>query len=116
LGRLDDALTPRQLEVLELAATGMSSQQIADRLVIAERTVREHMRVILGKLQCQNRTEAVIVAIRTGVLTFNDTPSSDQLQSLVESIIHLRKETQRLELLAIELIRGRIDVPQSERW
>lgn len=51
-------LTTRELEVLEELTTGASNREIADRLVIAENTVKNHMRNILNKLNLKNRREA----------------------------------------------------------
>lgn len=51
-------LTTRELEVLEELTTGASNREIADRLIIAENTVKNHMRNILNKLNLKNRREA----------------------------------------------------------
>jgi LuxR family maltose regulon positive regulatory protein len=56
---LDEPLTVRQLEILQLLAQGQSNRQIADQLFIAEGTVKAHMHQIFGKLAARNRTEAV---------------------------------------------------------
>jgi len=64
----DAALTPRELEILKLAATGASNKEIAQNLVITESTVKNHMRNILGKLNLGNRREAVAYARRRGLL------------------------------------------------
>jgi len=60
------ALTKKELEVLKLAAHGLSNSQIASELVISEGTVRYHISNILGKLNMENRTQAVIFAIQQG--------------------------------------------------
>ncbi len=65
-------LTPRELDVLKLMARGLRNKEIADELVIAERTVKIHVGNILGKLQATNRTEAVAVALNMGLLTTSD--------------------------------------------
>jgi LuxR family maltose regulon positive regulatory protein len=52
-------LTPREMEVLQLMAQGLSNQEIAERLVLALDTVKGHNQSIFGKLQAQRRTEAV---------------------------------------------------------
>ena len=62
-----DALTEREREVLALVATGLSNQQIADALVISERTARTHVSNILGKLGVASRTQAALLAIREGI-------------------------------------------------
>ncbi len=63
-----DALTARQKEVLHLVATGLLNKEIADQLNISERTVKFHVSEILGKLGAGNRTEAVAVATRRGLI------------------------------------------------
>ena len=65
---VDDALTARELEVLRLAAGGLTNKAIAQRLAISEHTVKFHMRTLLAKLQAASRTEAVSVAVRRGLL------------------------------------------------
>ena len=62
-----DALTEREREVLVLVAQGLSNQQIADSLVISERTARTHVSNILGKLGVASRTQAALLAIREGI-------------------------------------------------
>lgn len=62
------ALTERETGILTLAAQGVSNRQIADRLSIAESTVKNHMRNILSKLHLKNRREAVAYARRHGLL------------------------------------------------
>ncbi len=61
-------LTPREEEVLALLAKGARNKEIAAALVIAERTVKIHVRNILTKLNVSNRTEAAAVAIKLGLL------------------------------------------------
>ena len=61
------ALTDREREVLILVAEGLSNQQIADSLVISERTARTHVSNILSKLGVASRTQAALVAIRGGI-------------------------------------------------
>jgi len=67
--RLDDRprLTPRETELLELVAKGLSNKAIAQALSVTENTVKYHIRNILQKLGAQNRTEAVTQALRTGL-------------------------------------------------
>jgi NarL family two-component system response regulator LiaR len=62
-----EALTEREVQVLGLVAQGLANQEIADRLFIAERTVRKHVSNILGKLHLANRTQATLYALRTGL-------------------------------------------------
>lgn len=60
-------LTPRELEVLRLIASGMSNKEIARELVMTERTVKGHVSNILGKLNLQDRTQAALYAVRNGL-------------------------------------------------
>jgi DNA-binding NarL/FixJ family response regulator len=57
-------LTPREVEVLQLLAAGLSNPQIAERLSVSEETVKTHVRHLLGKLVVASRTEAVAVGLR----------------------------------------------------
>jgi predicted ATPase/DNA-binding NarL/FixJ family response regulator len=61
------SLTPRELEVLQLIAEGLSNQQIADRLYLSRRTASSHASSILGKLGLASRTQAVAFALRNGL-------------------------------------------------
>jgi DNA-binding NarL/FixJ family response regulator len=61
-------LTPRELEVLELLAKGMTNKEIAAELVITVRTVKFHVSSILRKLEARNRTEAVRTAAELGII------------------------------------------------
>jgi DNA-binding NarL/FixJ family response regulator len=61
-------ITKRELELLSLMADGLSNKGIAERLFISENTVKYHIRNILQKVGVQNRTEAVALAIRQGIL------------------------------------------------
>jgi two-component system nitrate/nitrite response regulator NarL len=65
---LVEELTPRELEVLQLLAEGLSNKVIARRLEISEHTVKFHVNAILGKLGVQSRTEAVVHASRLGLI------------------------------------------------
>jgi DNA-binding NarL/FixJ family response regulator len=62
-----NSLTDREREVLVLVAQGLSNQQIADSLVISERTARSHVSNILSKLGVASRTQAALLAIREGI-------------------------------------------------
>ena len=64
-----EPLTPREDEVLELLAQGLQNKEIAQRLVISERTVKFHVSAILGKLEAGNRTEAVAIAVQRGLIS-----------------------------------------------
>jgi NarL family two-component system response regulator LiaR len=63
----DSPLTDRELEVLALMAQGLDNHDIADRLVISLATVRSHVTNILTKLNLNNRTQAVLYALREGI-------------------------------------------------
>ena len=71
---LAQSLTEREIELLRLAAEGMSNKAIAQTLSISENTAKYHMRNILQKLGVQNRTEAVTQAIRAGLLEPDPSP------------------------------------------
>jgi DNA-binding NarL/FixJ family response regulator len=60
-------LTRRETEVLELLAGGLTNRQIAGRLFLSEKTVRNHISAILEKLQANDRTEAALIAARHGL-------------------------------------------------
>ncbi|MFC6023441.1 response regulator [Plantactinospora solaniradicis] len=62
------ALTPRERDILALVAEGRSNQQIAEKLVISERTARTHVSHVLSKLNLTSRTQAALVAIREGLV------------------------------------------------
>lgn len=61
-------LSDREMEVLHLVATGASNKEIADQLVIAEGTVKNHLTSILSKLEAQDRLQAVVRARQIGIL------------------------------------------------
>lgn len=61
-------LTPRENEVLQLLAEGLSNRAIASKLDISEHTVKFHVNAILGKFEAQSRTEAVVQAMRMGLI------------------------------------------------
>lgn len=63
----EDPLTEREVDVLKQVAQGHSNQQIAENLVLSERTVRAHVSHILEKLHLANRTQAALYALRKGI-------------------------------------------------
>ena len=65
----DEPLTPREVEVLELLAEGLSNKAIAERLGISDQTVKFHVAAICGKLGAANRTDVVRRAIRRGLVS-----------------------------------------------
>ena len=64
----DDALTVREIEVLRRVAAGKSNKLIAAELDISEGTVKTHMKSILPKLDASDRTHAVMIALKRGIL------------------------------------------------
>lgn len=63
-----ERLTPREYEVLKLAARGMNNREIAGRLVLSEKTVKNHINSIFSKLQVNDRTRAIVQAVRMGLI------------------------------------------------
>lgn len=64
----DDALTPREIEILSLIAAGNSNKLIADHLSITEQTVKGHVKNILSKLAANDRTHAVTLGLQRGII------------------------------------------------
>ncbi len=64
----DDALTPREIDVLRLIAAGNSNKRAADKLSIAEASVKSHVENILSKLGANDRTHAVTIALKRGII------------------------------------------------
>lgn len=68
-GVVAESLTPRELDVLELMAEGLPNKAIAARLGISDQTVKFHVAAISGKLGASNRTDAVRLAVRQGLIS-----------------------------------------------
>lgn len=68
-----DMLHPRELEVIDLTAKGLSNKEIASQLVISERTVQTHLVNIFRKLGASSRTQAVLYALKEGWIELGDT-------------------------------------------
>ena len=64
----DDALTPREIDVLRLVAAGNANKQIADQLSIGEASVKSHVANILSKLGANDRTHAVTIGLKRGII------------------------------------------------
>ncbi len=69
-----EGLHDREVQILKIAAKGLSNKHIAEKLDISERTVQTHMFHIFKKLEVGSRTEAVLRALREGWLTLDDLP------------------------------------------
>ncbi len=64
----DDALTPAEISVLRLIAAGNANKEIADQLSISEETVKSRVKNILSKLNANDRTHAVTIALKRGII------------------------------------------------
>jgi DNA-binding NarL/FixJ family response regulator len=64
----DEALTPREVDVLRLIAAGNSNKRVADKLSIGEASVKSHVENILSKLGANDRTHAVTIALKRGII------------------------------------------------
>ena len=64
----DDALTAREVEILRLIAAGNRNRDVADSLSISEDTVKVHVKHAMEKLGANDRTEAVVIAVRRGII------------------------------------------------
>ena len=64
----EPVLTARELEVLELVAEGLRNKEVATRLAVSEETVKMHLRNLMQKLEVNDRTHAVMVAVRRGFI------------------------------------------------
>ena len=67
-----DALTAREREILRHVALGRSNREIAAALAIAEETVKTHVANLLAKLQAENRAQAIVQALRRGLLALDE--------------------------------------------
>jgi DNA-binding NarL/FixJ family response regulator len=63
-----EELTQRELQVLQLLVKGLANKQIGEQLTISEHTVKDHLKSVFGKLQVEDRTEAVTAAIQRGII------------------------------------------------
>jgi DNA-binding NarL/FixJ family response regulator len=67
--QLTAGLSPREKEILELVSKGLTNKEVANTLKLSQFTVRNHMNHITAKLEVSDRTEAIFVAIQTGIIT-----------------------------------------------
>jgi DNA-binding NarL/FixJ family response regulator len=72
----EKTLGDRELEVLRLAGSALSNQEIADKLGLSPHTVEAHMRHIFTKLQVGSRTEAILYALKQGWISIDNSPES----------------------------------------
>jgi len=71
-----DELTPRELEVFRMLATGKTNSEIAAELIVGATTIKTHVTRILMKLGLRDRVQAVVLAYETGIVTPGQNPSS----------------------------------------
>jgi DNA-binding NarL/FixJ family response regulator len=71
----DDAITPREISVLKLIASGNANKEIAALLCISEESVKGYVKNILSKLRANDRTHAVTIGLKRGIIDLSDTPS-----------------------------------------
>jgi NarL family two-component system response regulator LiaR len=70
--KIKDLLSDREMEMLKLLATGMSNKEIAGKLCLSLRTVKAHMSNIFTKMNVASRSEALVEALKKGLLTLED--------------------------------------------
>jgi DNA-binding NarL/FixJ family response regulator len=84
LGALFSPLTGREIEILDCIAQGLTNKEIADRLCISSQTVKNHVTAILRKLQVNDRTSAVIYALRRGWIRLGVRPPEESAEKMEE--------------------------------
>jgi DNA-binding NarL/FixJ family response regulator len=65
---VDGPISPREVEVLQLIADGLSTPEVASQLFISQKTVKNHLASIYEKLDARDRTQAVVTAVRRGIV------------------------------------------------
>jgi DNA-binding NarL/FixJ family response regulator len=94
--KLRSNLSPRELEILEMVAKGLTNKEIGRVIQVSPFTVRNHVRHIMAKLEVGDRTEAATVAIREGILTTHDScAGGDSDKSQAPATIHFSLEASR---------------------
>jgi two-component system, NarL family, response regulator LiaR len=68
----DEVLTPREVEVLRHVALGLSNKEIAAALVVGEETVKTHVGNVLAKLHVENRSQAIVQALKLGLVSLDE--------------------------------------------
>ena len=63
-------LTPRELEIFKLLIENKTTKEIAQKLMISDKTVRNHISNVIGKLGVASRTQAIITLIKSGMINF----------------------------------------------
>jgi len=71
VGQAERVITPREEEVLQLIADGCSTPEVAEQLFISQKTVKNHLASIYQKLDARDRTQAVLQAVRMGIVSIN---------------------------------------------
>ncbi len=71
-GASGEELTPREIEVLRQLALGRSNREIANTLEIGEETVKTHVGHVLSRLQVENRAQAIVQALKRGLVTLEE--------------------------------------------
>jgi DNA-binding NarL/FixJ family response regulator len=79
--RTNELLSEREKEMLKLLATGMGNKEIAKRLSLSLRTVKAHMSNIFTKMNVASRSEALVEALRTGMLSIDDIKEESNINS-----------------------------------
>ena len=67
--RPDGLLSPREEELLQYVADGLSTAEVAERMCISPKTVKNHLASIYDKLGAHDKTQAVLTAVRLGIVT-----------------------------------------------
>ncbi|MFC2049924.1 response regulator [Chloroflexota bacterium] len=75
--KIKELLSEREMEMLKFLATGMSNKEIAEKLCLSLRTVKAHMSNIFAKMNVASRSEALVEALRKGLLTLEDIKQAD---------------------------------------
>ena len=65
-------LTLRELQILRLVAKGANNKEIAQKMGLSVRTIKGHLLTLFARLDARSRTEAVVIGLRTGILTIDD--------------------------------------------